>query len=487
MKVGRNDPCPCGSGKKYKKCCGLKEKEPDFALPEDMRTGTPLDEYMFLLQGVSLYHQMLTDYDDDKRELNRAAKDFERQFRPGTMDGVNDSLYMPWLFFDLRYGKSRKTVAERFLESDMIKQIHEPGLSLIRLMSDSYSTFYEVTAVSEQMITFFELGSGAEWNVHRVNEPEETDILKGDIWYVRFVGPRDDAYIFSAPYIFPPQLKDQFSLAVKRQKKIVDDEKRDGIAKGDTFAESCKQSLPLWAHFMLGADIEPHDEAPYEEEPLPGAMPALCNTDGEPLRFSKVVFKIIDNAGLKEKLMAMRALDYDEKNRTWIWFKKGNEEFSAFPTTSLGTIVIKRGRLVGETNSEERAIKLMNKLKRALKDLASFEKIEVKDLADLPPISESERRRLEKEQEELMKNPEVREAARRMAEHYYQNDWLNGPLPALGNQSPLDAINTPEGRRKVEALIDEIELMQRRHPDNAFSVDVEGLRRSLGFSLKKGE
>jgi len=21
-KVGRNDPCPCGSGKKYKMCCG---------------------------------------------------------------------------------------------------------------------------------------------------------------------------------------------------------------------------------------------------------------------------------------------------------------------------------------------------------------------------------------------------------------------------------------------------------------------------------
>jgi len=24
MKVGRNEPCPCGSGKKYKKCCGVK-------------------------------------------------------------------------------------------------------------------------------------------------------------------------------------------------------------------------------------------------------------------------------------------------------------------------------------------------------------------------------------------------------------------------------------------------------------------------------
>ena len=26
-KISRNDPCPCGSGKKYKKCCGLKEQQ----------------------------------------------------------------------------------------------------------------------------------------------------------------------------------------------------------------------------------------------------------------------------------------------------------------------------------------------------------------------------------------------------------------------------------------------------------------------------
>jgi tetratricopeptide (TPR) repeat protein len=26
--VGRNDPCPCGSGKKYKKCCQPKEPAP---------------------------------------------------------------------------------------------------------------------------------------------------------------------------------------------------------------------------------------------------------------------------------------------------------------------------------------------------------------------------------------------------------------------------------------------------------------------------
>jgi hypothetical protein len=25
MKIGRNDPCPCGTGEKYKKCCAAKD------------------------------------------------------------------------------------------------------------------------------------------------------------------------------------------------------------------------------------------------------------------------------------------------------------------------------------------------------------------------------------------------------------------------------------------------------------------------------
>lgn len=29
--IGRNDPCPCGSGKKYKKCCIDKEDDPEFS------------------------------------------------------------------------------------------------------------------------------------------------------------------------------------------------------------------------------------------------------------------------------------------------------------------------------------------------------------------------------------------------------------------------------------------------------------------------
>ncbi len=40
-KVGRNDPCPCGSGKKYKKCCGLENKKRQFSVLSASRFGIP--------------------------------------------------------------------------------------------------------------------------------------------------------------------------------------------------------------------------------------------------------------------------------------------------------------------------------------------------------------------------------------------------------------------------------------------------------------
>ena len=49
MKTGRNDPCPCGSGLKYKKCCADNENtggQPD-------GSGSRLDGLRELLKGQS--------------------------------------------------------------------------------------------------------------------------------------------------------------------------------------------------------------------------------------------------------------------------------------------------------------------------------------------------------------------------------------------------------------------------------------------------
>ncbi len=45
-RVGRNDPCPCGSGKKYKKCCMKKDEERAAASRAQTDTSqTPSDEH----------------------------------------------------------------------------------------------------------------------------------------------------------------------------------------------------------------------------------------------------------------------------------------------------------------------------------------------------------------------------------------------------------------------------------------------------------
>ena len=36
--IGRNDPCPCGSGKKYKKCCEAKDQLKEHAVLEKQWT-----------------------------------------------------------------------------------------------------------------------------------------------------------------------------------------------------------------------------------------------------------------------------------------------------------------------------------------------------------------------------------------------------------------------------------------------------------------
>jgi hypothetical protein len=40
-KCGRNDPCPCGSGKKFKKCCETKMLGKKF-IAEKIETGSSL-------------------------------------------------------------------------------------------------------------------------------------------------------------------------------------------------------------------------------------------------------------------------------------------------------------------------------------------------------------------------------------------------------------------------------------------------------------
>ena len=76
MKIGRNDPCPCGSGLKYKKCCLGKEKEE--------RKFQELEATYFKKYGIRLKHTK--DIEGIKRAGIVALKTLdlvESSLRPG--------------------------------------------------------------------------------------------------------------------------------------------------------------------------------------------------------------------------------------------------------------------------------------------------------------------------------------------------------------------------------------------------------------------
>src|SRR5690606_30936369 len=64
MMIGRNDPCTCGSGKKYKKCCG--KKGPDLI-------GLIVNEELDQVLGNFFEHY---PKGDDRKEMTRMMREW---------------------------------------------------------------------------------------------------------------------------------------------------------------------------------------------------------------------------------------------------------------------------------------------------------------------------------------------------------------------------------------------------------------------------
>jgi hypothetical protein len=63
--VGRNDPCPCGSGKKFKKCCIGKAELPQIVSPSDPFDVDEVDEFDDIAEGIGDYDPLVEPDADD--------------------------------------------------------------------------------------------------------------------------------------------------------------------------------------------------------------------------------------------------------------------------------------------------------------------------------------------------------------------------------------------------------------------------------------
>jgi len=481
MKTGRNEPCPCGSGKKYKKCCLTRDDDVAFLGRNDLQTGTLLDEYHILFKSVAFYGQALREVNDNKaeqEELESAYTDFERAFKPGTPEGVSDGMFLSWFYFDLRFGADSKTIIERYINEGFTDQLVDPGPMIIEDMAMSYLAFYEIVSVNEEKIGLKELVTGRLFQMVRIGDTFEEDACIGDLWYFRLVGPDyDEMYGFTAPFMFLPESKEFFEHMVGKQVSIVAktlSRKPKKSERDMLFALACKHSVPFWTKYFV-------ESGPQETEPRPLTVPGpvLVNTDQETMHFCRVYFKIKNKKSVREGLDAVSGIERDEAGDTWVWLKKTRKKIAAGRVLE-GWISFQKGRLVGETNSMARALRLKRLLQKALGEAAEYQEIDALSPQAMPKPSEEETRAFEEEQRHLNSDPKVQELIRGKLHDYYYKSWVLQKIPALDGMTPYQAAKTPEGRRKLAALFDHMEHLNAAAPSGGSEFDFTDLKGKLG-------
>ncbi|MGA2107351.1 MAG: SEC-C metal-binding domain-containing protein, partial [Syntrophorhabdales bacterium] len=166
QKVGRNDPCPCGSGKKYKKCCLLKEPTPESHEPRQ-----PVVDSIYLGLQKKL---------DDYGRHAATREDFLRASAVHWDTEPKEPLVLPehaaedqgdfheWFITDFRLGRG-KTVIESFLE-ERGSRLTEKERTLAEALSESYRSIYEVQEIREGSgLTIRDLFTGEELDVQEVS------------------------------------------------------------------------------------------------------------------------------------------------------------------------------------------------------------------------------------------------------------------------------------------------------------------------------
>ena len=79
MKTSRNQPCPCGSGKKYKKCCLSQDQKATVEQNQQDHSNKPADDLSYIDQNTApMIDEEYLEYCDALEELTNQANDYTR-------------------------------------------------------------------------------------------------------------------------------------------------------------------------------------------------------------------------------------------------------------------------------------------------------------------------------------------------------------------------------------------------------------------------
>ena len=475
-KVSRNAPCPCGSGKKYKKCCMLKN-EPEEA-PE---TSTTPEEQILRSRLASF--SMKSKYRGDLEKAYRLF--FRKRFRPPhemeEEERIRFHLFLDWFIYDYPL-RSGLTMVEEFSRQKE-DRISDKDRFLLQWGKESCLSLYEVRSVTPNRgMTLRDLFTEEEIDVFEVSGTRE--IVKWDILFTRLIRMGSVNKLSGIATTLPREVKDEVISSIQ-----------------DLWAKAKQEEgLATWPAFMKAYGHRVYHLTVDRKKP----EPTFVTEEHHPILASQAIYDVLQFDPIRERLL--REFDFllveeSEQSLSFDWLKRGpSKGWETLPLTekavvlmsqmlrghgelkwsSLGKVELTRQRLVLSCLSKER---LERGKVRLQETIGRYIKHRVDKYEDI----------LEKERAATEKRPSERPSPKGPEDYSVQaqflEDWarslLDEKIPALGGMTPREAVKTPEGRDRVKELLrlwENVEEHKRRIGEP--SLDVNALRKMLGLEAE---
>lgn len=319
--IGRNDPCPCGSGRKFKHCCGANTRAAGVITDDDR--GEAMDALLRFaerreLEDVSAMTTLMWSPDE--------GEDPETAFESFSDDPVSVGAYFDWFIFDATL-TGRTTVAEMFLSRSAANRLSPRALDWVRQMSATHLRPYLVHETSESTVSARDLWTGDPivirtatpiplviWDVliTRVRrEPSASDTAVGRASVA--MAPATDPVMEGMPLILPSVARRFLLRDLKRLHRTFRRRLPDG-----SVSLFFKQHAPLfnryWFDYVIDADGD-----------------GVETVEGEPVSHNRLV---LDVPAARDALVTLlNQPDFEPKGLTARWRPKtGDLEFAAATT-----------------------------------------------------------------------------------------------------------------------------------------------------------
>jgi hypothetical protein len=475
--IGRNDPCHCGSGRKYKKCClekDEKDKSQDFIdehyekvrieeILTDSQAATRkaldwiLEKHEDAVMNAAVHFVGSSDLDEAKNAFSgEEGGAFLSQL-------LNEYALVDWKDENLDL-----TLLELYLEEkgEMLNEKEKKSL-LIKL--STFKTLYEAQKIVKGRGIFLkDYFSGEKfW----VKENKATaSVKKWDIIFARVETYPDGARKMTGSLVSFPREADYELNELKNQ------------YKEDRYLFKNNQEMWLFNFRQLMTPMIFQNIIKYYSDFSKNFMSRLVNKDGNKLMFCEKTadvynFEKLDNYFRNHDLLTLTW--EDEKEKVYGWLDAKNSFIASF--------YLKKKKLTIEANSEKRMEKIDEKFMPAIKEWTKNWKKEFKNpknlannLGEIDEELTMETKFLGGSDKLMNKKEEEKLLAKLTRKHY--DDWVDMELPALGGKTPREASHDPENKEK---LIEILKIMEnkRSHNKNIVGFDIDRIMKKLGIKF----